>query len=157
MWVNFEDHLKLECSRTDANLQLAFDCICVNIVKLETLYRGLRRRFVWKERLGWVVSSPAQVGTGLQANVTVRLQHLPNHKRLENILDRLRLHMTATDKPGLYRVTNTPTIGFTEVGVVQLVVDGVKLLIRIEKRLESDGGLEDLVPTHKLGGYTDKL
>lgn len=52
-------------------------------------------------------------------------------------------------------MTNTPTIGFSEVGVVQLVVDGVKLLIRMEKRLENHGGIDDLVPTHKLSGYTD--
>lgn len=34
VWVNFEDHLKLECTRTDANLQLAFDCICANLVNV---------------------------------------------------------------------------------------------------------------------------
>ncbi|KAG5279105.1 hypothetical protein AALO_G00106140, partial [Alosa alosa] len=153
--VNFEDHLKLECTRTDANLQLAFDCICANLLRLEKLYKNLRHTFVWKEHLGWVVSSPAEVGTALKASVTVRLQHLPGHKRLENVLDRLRLHMIPTDKPGLYIVTNTPTIGFTEVGVVQLVVDGVKLLISMEKRLENHGGIDDLVPTHKLSGYTD--
>ncbi|XP_012691450.2 zgc:172076 [Clupea harengus] len=156
VWVNFEDHLKLECSRTDANLQLAFDCICLNLLKLESLYKTLRHPFVWKEHLGWVVSSPAEVGTGLKASVTVRLQHLPNHKRLENVLDRLRLHLIPTDKPGLYRATNAPTIGFSEVGVLQLVVDGVQLLICMEKRLENHGGIDDLVPTHKLSGYTDK-
>ncbi|XP_063059007.1 zgc:172076 [Engraulis encrasicolus] len=155
IWVNFEDHLKLECCRSDPNIRLAFDCICENIVRLEKMYKTIRRRFVWKEHLGWVVSSPAQVGTGLQASVTVRLRHLPTHKRLENILDRLRLHMTPTDQPGLYRVSNTPTIGFTEVGVVQLVVDGVSLLIRMEKKLQDGGQLDDLVPTQKLSGYTD--
>lgn len=156
VWVNFEDHLKLECSRKDADLQKAFGCICINILKLEKFYRAERRWFVWKEHLGWVVSSPARVGTGLKASVIIRLQHLPNNKRLSSILERLRLQLDPADKLGQFRVTNVPTIGFTEVGVVQLVVDGVKLLIVMEKRLEEGREINDLIPKHKLSGYTDR-
>ncbi|XP_028828639.1 creatine kinase M-type isoform X2 [Denticeps clupeoides] len=149
VWINTEDHLRLLSSRTDANIQEAFKCICVNLVKLEAFYKKWRHPFVWKEHLGWVVSSPAEVGTGLKASVIVRLSHIPQNKRIHDILERLRLHLHPTAKAGLYRVSNAPTIGFTEVGLVQLLVDGVKLLIRIEKRLENEGGIDDLVPAHK--------
>lgn len=65
-------------------------------IKLEKLYKSQRHPFVWKEHLGWVVSSPAEVGTALKASITLRLQHLPSHKRLDNVLDRLRLQMIPT-------------------------------------------------------------
>ena len=42
------------------------------------------------------MSSPADVGTGLRASVRVKLQHLPRHKRLEDVLRRLRLRMDNT-------------------------------------------------------------
>lgn len=63
--------------------------------QLEAIYNKLRHSFIWKPHLGWVVSSPAEVGTGLKATVTVRLIHLPEHKNLSYILDRLRLRMEA--------------------------------------------------------------
>ncbi|RXN24470.1 creatine testis isozyme-like protein [Labeo rohita] len=116
---------------------------------METLYKKLRHPFIWKPHLGWVVSSPAEVGTGLKASVTVRLLHVAENKRLDDILDRLRLQMEATGCPGIYKISNLQTIGFNEVELTQLVVDGVKLLIRMEKRLENNGGIDDLVPTQK--------
>ncbi|KAI5101058.1 hypothetical protein C0J45_8261 [Silurus meridionalis] len=149
VWLNMEDHLKLVSSRTDADLQEAFASICINLVKLEAIYNILRHSFIWKPHLGWVVSSPAEVGTGLKATVTIRLRHLPKNKHLENILDRLRLRMEASNSHGLYKISNQQTIGLTEVEFMQLVVDGVKLLIRIEKRLEDNAGIDDLVPAQK--------
>ncbi|KAM6972828.1 creatine kinase B-type [Aplochiton taeniatus] len=149
LWVNVEDHLKLVTSRDDANLAEAFKCICVNLLKLETQYQRLRHSFVWKQLLGWVVSSPADVGTGLRVSVNVRLQLLPQHHRLPDVLRRLRLHMANTETPGEYRVCNAHTIGLTEVGLTQLVVDGVKLLIVMEKKLEADENIDHLVPAQK--------
>ncbi len=63
---------------------------------METLYKKLRHPFIWKPHLGWVLSSPAQVGTGLKASVTVKLLHLAENKRRDDILDRLRLQMEAS-------------------------------------------------------------
>lgn len=51
--------------------------------------------------------------------------------------------------PALFRVCNVATFGMSEVGVAQLVVDGVKLIIAMEKRLEAGGDIDHLVPTQK--------
>ncbi|XP_062869336.1 zgc:172076 [Trichomycterus rosablanca] len=149
IWVNMDDHLKLVSSRSDANIQEAFASICINLVKMEEIYKKMRHWFIWKPHIGWVVSSPAEVGTGLTACVTMKLVHLPHHKLLNDILDRLRLRMEETDSPELYKISNQQTIGLTEVEFTQIVVDGVKLLIRIEKRLKDDAGIDDLVPAKK--------
>ncbi|KAI4872814.1 hypothetical protein NFI96_016144 [Prochilodus magdalenae] len=149
VWVNMEDHLRLVSSRADANIQEAFTTVCLGVLKMEALYKKLRHPFIWKPHLGWVVSSPAEVGTGLKASVTVSLVHLVGHKHLDDILDRLRLRMETGHLPGTFKISNQPTIGLTEVELTQLVVDGVKLLIRMEKRLKNKGGIDDLVPTQK--------
>ena len=49
----------------------------------------------------------------------------------------------------VYNISNAQTIGLDEVGFTQLVVDGVKLLIRMEKRLEGEEKIDDLVPLLK--------
>ncbi|XP_036373180.1 creatine kinase M-type-like [Megalops cyprinoides] len=150
VWINIEDHLQLVSKQTDSNIKEAFERACVNVLKLEELYKKMRHPFVWKDHLGWVVSSPGDVGTGLRANIRVRLQRLSQHKRLDNILERLRLCMESTESSGVYKVYNIPTIGFTEVELMQLLVDGVKLLIVMEKKLqEPDGSIDHLVPAQK--------
>ncbi|XP_076879459.1 creatine kinase M-type isoform X2 [Brachyhypopomus gauderio] len=149
IWFNMEDHLRLVSSRNDANIQEAFAAVCINILKVEALYKRLRHPFVWKPHLGWLVSSPAELGTGMKASITARLQHVYAHGRRDSILDRLRLRMEMADLPEMYKISNLQTIGLTEVEVTQLVVDGVKLLIRMEKRLETGGCIDDLVPAQK--------
>ncbi|XP_068583513.1 zgc:172076 [Cebidichthys violaceus] len=150
VWVNMEDHLRLVSTRDDADVAEAFKCICINLQKLEEVYRELRHPFTWKQQLGWVSSSPADVGTGLRVRVHLRLRHLPGHKRLQDVLKRLRIRMhTTTESPALYCVSNAATFGPSEVGLTQLVVDGVKLLLAMEKRLEDGRDIDELVPTQK--------
>lgn len=64
--------------------------------QLEVYYKELRHPFIWKQQLGWVTSSPADVGTGLRVSVHLKLQHLPRHRRLEDVLKRLRIRMDKT-------------------------------------------------------------
>ncbi|XP_072239651.1 creatine kinase M-type [Leuresthes tenuis] len=149
VWVNMEDHLKLVSTRDDANVAEAFKCICITLQKLEEYYKELRHPFIWQQQLGWVTSSPADVGTGLRINVSIKLQLLPQHKRLPDILKRLRIRMDKTDSPTLYHVSSAATFGPNEVELTQLVVDAVKLLIAMEKRLERDIDIDELVPTQK--------
>ncbi|XP_044199666.1 zgc:172076 [Thunnus albacares] len=149
VWVNMEDHLRLVSMRDDANIAEAFKCICINLQKLEEYYKALRHPFICKQQLGWVTSSPADVGTGLRITVHLKLQHLPKHKRLQDVLKRLRIRMDKTETPALYCVSNIATFGPSEVELTQLVVDGVKLLITMETRLEGNQDIDELVPTQK--------
>uniref|UniRef100_A0A3B4GKC1 creatine kinase n=1 Tax=Pundamilia nyererei TaxID=303518 RepID=A0A3B4GKC1_9CICH len=154
VWVNIDEHLRLVSMREDANVAEAFQCICISLQKLEKYYRGLRHPFIWKQQLGWVTSSPANVGTGLRISVLIKLQHLPTHKHLKDVLKRLRINMDKTgmtwvNSPELYNISNMATFGFTEVALTQLVVDGVKLLTIMEKRLEGNLSIDELVPAQK--------
>ncbi|KAL4612843.1 creatine kinase, testis isozyme-like [Arapaima gigas] len=150
VWINIEDHLQFVSERSDSNVKKAFETISIHLQRLETIYRKLRHSFIWKEHLGWVVSSPAEVGTGLKASIQVKLPHMAHHQQLENILKRLRLHMDITEPSGECRVANAQTIGSTEVELMQLLVDGVKMLITMEKKLEETGGsIEHLIPAQK--------
>lgn len=50
---------------------------------------------------------------------------------------------------GVFDVSNADRLGFSEVELVQMVVDGVKLLIEMEKRLEKGQSIDDLMPAQK--------
>lgn len=45
-----------------------------------------------------------------------------------------------------FDISNSDRLGYSEVELVQTVIDGVNLLINIEKRLEKNKGIDDLIP-----------
>ncbi len=54
--------------------------------------------FMWNEHLGFVLTCPSNLGTGLRAGVHVKIPNLANDKRLDDILDKLRLQKRGTGK-----------------------------------------------------------
>nr|KAF6499508.1 creatine kinase B [Molossus molossus] len=50
---------------------------------------------------------------------------------------------------GVFDISNADRLGFSEVELVQMVVDGVKLLIEMEQRLEQGQAIDDLIPAQK--------
>ena len=50
---------------------------------------------------------------------------------------------------GVFDISNLDRLGFSEVELVQKVIDGVNLLIAMEKRLDTNRPINDLVPPSK--------
>lgn len=50
---------------------------------------------------------------------------------------------------GIFDISNADRLGFSEVELVQMVVDGVKLLVEMEKCLEAGQSIDDLMPEQK--------
>lgn len=50
---------------------------------------------------------------------------------------------------GVFDISNADRLGFSEVELVQMVVDGVKLLVEMEKLLEKGQAIDDLIPAQK--------
>ncbi|XP_024909804.1 creatine kinase M-type-like [Cynoglossus semilaevis] len=96
VWINIEDHLKLVTTRHDADVAEAFKFIFAKLQKLGVIYSQLRHPFIWKQQLGWLSSSPTEVGTGFRVRIKLRLKLLPTQRRLQDVLIRLRLHMVST-------------------------------------------------------------
>nr|KAF6499509.1 creatine kinase B [Molossus molossus] len=71
------------------------------------------------------------------------------------VLKRLRLQKRGTGGVdtaavgGVFDISNADRLGFSEVELVQMVVDGVKLLIEMEQRLEQGQAIDDLIPAQK--------
>jgi len=47
---------------------------------------------------------------------------------------------------GIFDISNADRLGFSEVKQVQGVIDGVQLMIEMEKKLEKGESIDDLIP-----------
>lgn len=50
---------------------------------------------------------------------------------------------------GVFDISNADRLGFSEVELVQMVVDGVNLLVEMEKQLEAGESIDDMMPEQK--------
>uniref|UniRef100_A0A8C8C1F3 creatine kinase n=1 Tax=Oncorhynchus tshawytscha TaxID=74940 RepID=A0A8C8C1F3_ONCTS len=155
VWVNEEDHLRVISMQKGGNMKEVFHRFCTGLTKIESLFKDKGHEFMWNEHLGYVLTCPSNLGTGLRAGVHVKLPNVSKHEKFGEILKRLRLQKRGTGGVdtaavgGVFDISNADRLGFSEVELVQMVVDGVKTLVEMEKRLEGGQSFDDLMPDQK--------
>uniref|UniRef100_A0A8C5NB42 Creatine kinase S-type, mitochondrial n=1 Tax=Gouania willdenowi TaxID=441366 RepID=A0A8C5NB42_GOUWI len=142
IWVNEEDHTRIISMEKGGNMKRVFDRFCRGLKQVEQLIQERGWEFMWNERLGYILTCPSNLGTGLRAGVHIRLPLLSRDPRFKRILDNLRLQKRGTGgvdtaaTGDTIDISNLDRLGRSEVELVQMVVDGVNYLIECEKRLE---------------------
>ncbi|XP_060947476.1 creatine kinase B-type-like isoform X1 [Limanda limanda] len=155
VWVNEEDHLRVISMQKGGNMREVFTRFCTGLTKIEGLFKERGHEFMWNEHLGYVLTCPSNLGTGLRAGVHVKLPNLSKSDKFGEILTRLRLQKRGTGGVdtaavgGVFDISNADRLGFSEVELVQMVVDGVNLLVDMEKSLEAGDAIEDMIPEQK--------
>nr|XP_045010313.1 LOW QUALITY PROTEIN: creatine kinase B-type [Jaculus jaculus] len=155
VWINEEDHLRVISMQKGGNMKEVFTRFCTGLTQIETLFKSKNYEFMWNPHLGYILTCPSNLGTGLRAGVHIKLPHLGKHEKFSEVLKRLRLQKRGTGGVdtaavgGVFDVSNADRLGFSEVELVQMVVDGVKLLIEMEQRLEQGQTIDDLMPAQK--------
>uniref|UniRef100_A0A8C4Z8D3 creatine kinase n=1 Tax=Gadus morhua TaxID=8049 RepID=A0A8C4Z8D3_GADMO len=155
VWVNEEDHLRVISMQQGGNMKEVFNRFCTGLTKIEKLFKERKHEFMWNEHLGYVLTCPSNLGTGLRAGVHVKLPNLSKNAKFEEILKKLRLQKRGTGGVdtaavgGTFDISNADRLGFSEVELVQMVVDGVKLLVEMEKKLEKGQPIDAMIPAQK--------
>ncbi|XP_016130808.1 creatine kinase S-type, mitochondrial isoform X1 [Sinocyclocheilus grahami] len=142
IWINEEDHTRVISMEKGGNMKRVFERFCRGLKEVERLIQERGWEFMWNERLGYILTCPSNLGTGLRAGVHVRLPLLSKDSRFNKILDNLRLQKRGTggvDTAAVgdtFDISNLDRLGKSEVELVQCVIDGVNYLIDCEKKLE---------------------
>uniref|UniRef100_A0A2K5HCK1 Creatine kinase B-type n=1 Tax=Colobus angolensis palliatus TaxID=336983 RepID=A0A2K5HCK1_COLAP len=136
VWVNEEDYLWVISMQNGGNMKEVFTLFCTGLTQIETLFKSKNYEFMWNPHLGYILTCPSNLGIGLRAGVHIKLPHLGKHEKFSEVLKRLPLQKRGTG-------------GVDTAALVQMVVDGVKLLIEMEQRLEQGQAIDDLMPAQK--------
>ena len=153
--MNEEDHLRVISMEKGGNMKEVFRRFCVGLQKIEAVFKKHNHGFMWNEHLGYVLTCPSNLGTGLRGGVHVKLPKLSTHAKFEEILTRLRLQKRGTggvdtaSVGGIFDISNADRLGSSEVQQVQMVVDGVKLMVEMEKKLEKGEAIDGMTPAQK--------
>lgn len=149
-WCNEEDHCRIISMSKDGNVKDVFQRFCNISNEINKCVTADGKKFMFSDALGFLGTCPSNLGTGMRASVMVVLPKLnENVELLETICAKFDLqprgsageHSAAVG--GKWDISNKQRIGFTEVQLVQKMVDGVAKLIACEQKLAGGGTLAE--------------
>jgi creatine kinase len=152
VWVNEEDHLRLISMQKGGNMKAVFGRFCKGLKEVGEKLKANGHEYMWNEHLGYVLTCPSNLGTGLRGGVHVKLPLLSKDERFKDVLLKLRLQKRGTggvdtaSTDGTFDISNLDRLGSSELAQVQCVVDGVNLLVKMEKALMAGEDIADLCP-----------
>merc|ERR1712141_708316 len=117
VWTNECDHLKIISRQRGGDMNKTFQRFVRGIQAVENNMNRNGDHFMWDERLGYILTCPSNIGTGLKASVHVMLPLLSKQEKFEEIVKELRLEQRRTGdtftKSTVFEISNIDRLGCT--------------------------------------------
>lgn len=158
-WVNEEDHCRIISMELGGDITSVFTRFCALSNALKGSAEKNGTKLMWNETLGFMGTCPSNLGTGLRASVMVKLPEFNKLMEGDNQEDKelLETVCSAYDlqprgsagehsaaEGGKFDVSNKQRLGFSEVQLVQKMIDGVTKVIALEKMLAAGSTPADI-------------
>lgn len=138
VWVNEEDQLRIISMQKGGNVIEVFERLVKGINEIEKFIKTKGKKFALDEKLGYIHSCPTNLGTGMRASVHIDLGNLQKKlggsEEIKKLAKEMKLQARGTrgessgDTGGIYDISNRHRLGYTEVELVQTMIDGVNSL-----------------------------
>merc|ERR1712013_711967 len=156
VWVNEEDQLRIISMQQGSDVTAVFDRLARGIKAVEdSIYAACKRKFMLDPKYGYIHSCPTNLGTGMRASVHVTLPgwHKKGIKALQARCEQLGVQPRGTrgESGGhiddTYDISNKHRLGYTEVQLVQNMIDAVNTLLQED---EIAGTFPEIKSRHSL-------
>jgi len=149
-WVNEEDQLRIISMQKGGDVKGVFDRLARGIKAVgECVKAESGKEFMLDAKYGYIHSCPTNLGTGMRASVHMDLPGFTKEglKALEARCEALHLQPRGTrgesgGQTGVtYDISNKHRLGYSEVQLVQKMIDGVNTLYTEDLELQKKHGL----------------
>merc|ERR1719183_1399330 len=149
-WVNEEDQLRIISMQKGGDVKGVFSKLARGIQAVgDSVMAESGRKFMLDERLGYLHSCPTNLGTGMRASVHVDLPGWTKEGLavLKDRCEELKVQPRGTrgesgGQTGVtYDISNKHRLGYSEVELVQCMIDGVNTLVKEDIELQKKHGL----------------
>merc|ERR1711881_826739 len=149
-WVNEEDQLRIISMQMGGDVRAVFDRLARGIKAVgDSVKAESGKDFMLDPKYGYLHSCPTNLGTGMRASVHVDLpgwtkEGLPALKaRCEelNVQPRGTRGESGGQTGITYDISNKHRLGYSEVELVQCMIDGVNTLVAEDRELQKKHGI----------------
>merc|ERR1712022_9107 len=150
-WLNEEDHLRIVSMQGSRDAPSAegknikevtarFIRACDEVQKV---LKAEGADFMHNDHLGWILTCPSNLGTGLRAGTMVKLPNVSGRSDWEKLIGAMGLQARGTGgvdtaaTGGTWDVSNADRIGKGEVDLVNTLIEGAAQLVKWESLIDA--------------------
>ncbi|CAF1346264.1 unnamed protein product [Adineta steineri] len=124
IWVNEEDHLSFISQSNDSKMNETYERTIRAINQIHQAFE-----FQQHQRLGYLNFSPLNIGTALQVNVHVKLNHTEKLNELIEFSKKYDIHLENTNEKNIFNLSNIIRLGRTELHIIRSMWNGIQQII----------------------------
>merc|ERR1711935_987238 len=145
IWINEEDQLRIISMQQGGDVYAVFERLAKGIKAVgDSVKKESGKDFCLDKKYGYIHSCPTNLGTGMRASVHVDLPGWTEHgvDKLKARCEELHLQPRGTrgesgGQTGFtYDISNKHRLGYSEIQLVQKMIDGVNTLWKEDKELQ---------------------
>jgi len=151
VWVGEEDHLRIVSMQGDRAKPTKegknIKEVCARFMRAcDVVQKVLKENgadFMLSDHLGWVLTCPSNLGTGLRAGTMVMLPKLSSRSDFKKLLGVMGLQARGTggvdsaSTGGTWDISNSGRIGHGEVEFINILIEGAAQLVKWETALDA--------------------
>ena len=141
-WCNRKDHCSIISLQDGYNIKKTFENFCALSDAFSNNITAISKTIMQSETLGYLSTSPNNLGTGIKASVKIKLPKLTKNRDIlnklctKNYLEIKNAKWKGTISFGnVLDLANKRNLGITEVELLQNFVNGVIEIIQAEEKM----------------------
>merc|ERR1719253_114095 len=148
VWVNEEDQMRIVSMEKGDNIRAIFNRFCNATKAVQTSLEADGYGIMHNDHLGFILTCPSNLGTGLRAGCMVKLPLFSARPDFKDTLKKMKLQARGTagvdsaSTGGTWDISNADRLGMSEVQLCNLFIEGLAQVIRWEKALEEGKDIE---------------
>ena len=148
VWVGEEDHLRIVSMQKGDNIKEVFTRFATACNEVQKVLKSEGYDFMHNKHLGYILTCPSNLGTGLRAGQMLALPLLSERKDFKNVCKKLGLQARGTagvdsaSVGGKWDISNADRLGKSEVALVNIMISGNARLVKWEQLLEKGKGAQ---------------
>jgi len=146
VWVNEEDQMRIVSMQKGAAITEIFTRFSNATAQVQKVLKENECDFMSNPHLGWILTCPSNLGTGLRAGTMMKVPLFSARPDFKKVLANMKLQARGTagvdsaSTGGTWDISNADRLGFSEVQLCNIFIEGATFVILAEKALEKFDG-----------------
>merc|ERR1712193_18702 len=148
VWVNEEDQMRIVSMQKGASVVEIFNRFSAATEGIQKVLKKEGYDFMHNDHLGWVLTCPSNLGTGLRAGAMVQVPKFSARADFKQVLGKMGLQARGTagvdsaSTGGTWDISNADRLGKSETQLVNIFIEGVAQIIQWEQKLEAGENID---------------
>jgi len=149
VWINEEDHIRIVSMQKGPAIREIFTRFANACAAMEKVFKEAGKAFMHNDHLGYVLTCPSNLGTGLRAGAMVTVPLISARPDFKDYLKSVKLQARGTagvdsaSTGGTWDISNSDRLGTSEVELCNIFIEGLAHVIKCEQKLETGASVDE--------------